>query len=252
MDIHKNARLTPLLRGELAEKVLLHGWTLESAEWQSLNSASRFNTRSCPEGARRTPTPRNHDGVARRRYCPRASELIALKWKDIQWQSGTLKSKRALVQGELKKAKSHDNDFPLAKPVLDVLTLWRQRTPFRGEEDCVFASPHFHGQTPYTYQILFRRHIRPVIARISGLKSSRLAPIGWHILRRSLAALLISDGENVKVTQSQLRHTTPTLPLCLYLQAVSADQQKAHAKVVQMVFPKALSKRFKTESRTAG
>jgi hypothetical protein len=24
-----------------------------------------------------------------------------------------------------------------------------------------FASPHYHGKTPYTYQILFRRHIRP-------------------------------------------------------------------------------------------
>ena len=65
------------------------------------------------------------------------------------------------------------------------------------------------GRTPYTYQILFRRHILPVIERISGLKSSKQAPIGWHTLRRSLATLLISNGENVKVRQSQLRHTTP-------------------------------------------
>ncbi len=82
-----------------------------------------------------------------------------------------------------------------------------------------------------------------MIEKISGLKSSKQAPIGWHTLRRSLATLLISNGENVKVTQSQLRHTTPTLTLGLYSQAVSADQQRAHAKVVRMVRPKARSKK---------
>ena len=55
------------------------------------------------------------------------------------------------------------------------------------------------------------------------------------LLRRSLATLLISNGENVKVAQSQLRHT-PKITLELYAQAVSADQQKAHKKVVQMCF----------------
>jgi hypothetical protein len=35
-----------------------------------------------------------------------------------------------------------------------------------------FASSHYHGKTPYTYQILFRRHIRLVIEKISGIKSS--------------------------------------------------------------------------------
>ena len=51
--------------------------------------------------------------------------------------------------------------LPLAEPVLQVLRLWREHTPYRSEEDWIFASPHYHGKTPYTYQILFR-HIRPV------------------------------------------------------------------------------------------
>jgi site-specific recombinase XerD len=99
-----------------------------------------------------------------------------------------------------------------------------------GDEDWIFASPHYHGKTPYAYQIPFRRHIRPVIERVSSLKSSKQAPIGWHTLRHSVPTLLISNGENVKVAQSQLRHTTPKITLELYAQAVSADQQKAHRK----------------------
>jgi integrase len=178
----------------------------------------------------------------------RASELIAFKWKNVGWEKGILHSEFALVEGELKETKSGSNPLPLAQPVLEVLRLWRVHTPYRSDEDWIFASPHYHGKTPYTYQILFRRHIRPVIERISGLKSSKAAPIGWHTLRRSLATLLISNGENVKVTQSQLRHTTPKITLELYAQAVSADQQKAHKKVVRMVLPLKFSERLKARS----
>ena len=163
----------------------------------------------------------------------RASELVALKWKHVGWDTGILQSQFALVEGELKETKSSNNPLPLAESVLQVLRLWQEHTPHRSEEDWIFASPHYDGKTPYTYQILFRRHIRPVSEKISGLKSSKEAPIGWHTLRRSLATLLISNGENVKVAQSQLRHTTPKITLDLYAQAVSTDQQEAHKKVVQ-------------------
>lgn len=178
----------------------------------------------------------------------RASELVALKWKNVGWTTGILQSDGAIVAGELKETKSRDNALPLARSVLRVLRLWREHTPSRSDEDWIFASPYHHGKTPYTYHILFRRHILPVIERLSGLTSSRQAPIGWHTLRRSLATLLISNGENVKVTQSQLRHTTPKITLELYAQAVSADQHRAHKKVVEMVvparFPEKLQARF--------
>lgn len=152
---------------------------------------------------------------------------------------------------ELKETKSRDNDLPLAKPVLDVLRLWREHTPYRADADWIFASPFYHGRTPYTYQILFRRHILPVIEKITGLKSTKQAPIGWHTLRRSLATLLITNGENVKITQSQLRHTTPKLTLELYAQTVSADQHKAHAKVVSMVLLKQLPQKLKAARANA-
>jgi len=181
----------------------------------------------------------------------RASELIGLKWKNVEWDTGILRSEFALVEGELKETKSRNNPLPLAESVLQVLRLWREKTAYRSNEDWIFASPHYHGKTPYTYQILFRRHIRPVIEKISGIKSSKEAPIGWHTLRRSLATLLISNGENVKVAQSQLRHTTPKITLELYAQAVSADQQEAHKKVVQMVLPAGFSEKLKARSVTA-
>jgi integrase len=45
----------------------------------------------------------------------RASELIALKWKNIGWGTGVLQSEFALVEGELKETKSRNNPLPLAE-----------------------------------------------------------------------------------------------------------------------------------------
>ena len=179
----------------------------------------------------------------------RASELIALKWKNVGWETGILQSEFAFVEGELKETKSRNNPLPLAESVLQVLRLWRENTAYRSDEDWIFASPHYHGKTPYTYQILFCRHIVPS-SRESQIKSSKEAPIGWHTLRRSLATLLISNGENVKVAQSQLRHTTPKITLELYAQAVSADQQEAHKKVVQMMLPSNFPEKLKARGVT--
>lgn len=109
----------------------------------------------------------------------RASELVALKWRNVGWDTSILRSEFAFVEGELKDTKSRNNALPLARPVLNVLRLWREHTPYRSDEDWIFASPHYHGKTPYTYQILFQRHIQPVIERVSNLKSSKQAPIGF-------------------------------------------------------------------------
>lgn len=75
----------------------------------------------------------------------RASELIALQWKNVGWDTGILQSQFAFVEGELKETKSRNNALPLAEPVMQVLRLWREHTPYRSDEDWAFASPHYHG-----------------------------------------------------------------------------------------------------------
>jgi len=72
----------------------------------------------------------------------RASELIALNWKNVGWVTGILQSEFALVEGELKATKSRNNPLPLAESVLKVLRLWRENTAYRSDEDWIFASPH--------------------------------------------------------------------------------------------------------------
>jgi endonuclease V-like protein UPF0215 family len=48
-----------------------------------------------------------------------------------------------------------------------------------------------------------------------------------------------------------LRHTTPKITLELYAQAVTADQQKAHRKVVKMVLPAKFPEALRAKSAVA-
>lgn len=69
-----------------------------------------------------------------------------------------------------------DSDFT---PVFLIINADDFAVPYCGEEDWIFASPFFHGKTPYTYQILFRKHILPVIEKISVSKTAnRLQLVG--------------------------------------------------------------------------
>jgi integrase len=180
----------------------------------------------------------------------RASELTALTWKNVGWDSGMLQSQSAFVKGELKETKSRKNNtLPLAEPVLQVLRLWRERRPYlRRRLDFCQSALSWQGSV----------HLPPKscsavtsVPLSRGFLGSRAASKHQSAVTRfadSLATLLISNGENVKVAQSPLRHTTPKITLELYARAVSADQQKAHSKVVQMVLPMSFQEKLRARS----
>lgn len=51
--------------------------------------------------------------------------------------------------------------------------------------------------------------------------------MGWHTFRRSLASLLGDKGEDIKVVQELLRHSTSTLTRDLYQQADEGAKRQA-------------------------
>jgi integrase len=72
---------------------------------------------------------------------------------------------------------------------------------FNQLEDWVFASLKTGGQRSYWPGMLIRWHLRPA-ARAAGMKDG----IGWHTFRRTVATLLVENGENIKVVQELARH----------------------------------------------
>ena len=164
----------------------------------------------------------------------RVSELLALKWDDIDFQHLEINVRRAIVYGVVGacKSKASRKPVPLDPFLAEILWKWRTITAYNQSEDWVFASPKTKGQKPYRPGMLIRWHLRPA-AESAGVK----ARIGWHTFRRTIATLLIANGEDVKTVQESLRHANSKITLDLYAQAVTPIKRRAQSRVVRMLLP---------------
>lgn len=162
----------------------------------------------------------------------RVSELLALKWHDINFESLEICLNRGVVHqviGDLKTEASR-KPLPLNSDLAQSLLTWRRISPFNQEDDWVFASPEKQGKQPYWPENLLRRHIRTA-ARRCGINK----PIGWHTFRHSYTTHLKANGEDGKVVQESLRHANSRITLDAYTQALTPAKREAQTKVVRMM-----------------
>jgi integrase len=175
----------------------------------------------------------------------RASELLGLRWLDVDFESLEINLNQGVVHQVIGKLKTEASQKPmpidpeLARSLLE----WRRMSPFNEKTDCVFASPEMKGQQPYWPENLLRRHIRPA-AEKCGIRKT----IGWRTFRHSYATQLKANGEDVKVVQESLRHANSRITLDTYTQASTPAQRQAQSKVVNMILPK----RIQTARREEG
>lgn len=165
----------------------------------------------------------------------RASELLGLKWQDVDFESLEINLNHGIVHqvvGELKTEASR-KPIPLDPVLAGVILEWRNLSPFNQQSDWVFASPEMKGLQPYWPENLLRRHIRPAALRCGIHKT-----IGWHTFRHSYATQLKANGEDVKVVQESLRHANSRITLDTYTQALTPAKRQAQTKVVSMILPK--------------
>ena len=164
----------------------------------------------------------------------RVSELLGLKWSDVNFELLEICLKRGVVHqipGDVKTEASR-KPIPLDPDLAQSLLEWRQASPFNQDIDWVFASPEMEGKQPYWPENLLRRHIRPAAKRCAIHK-----PIGWHTFRHSYATHLKANGEDVKVVQESLRHANSRITLDTYTQALTPAKREAQTKVVRMILP---------------
>lgn len=164
----------------------------------------------------------------------RVSELIGLKWSDVDFDSLQVNLSRSVVcqvVGTMKTEASR-KPLPLDCAIVAALLRWRALTPYNDPEDWIFASPGVNGQKPYWPEMLLRRHVRPA-ARRAGIQKN----VGWHTFRRTYATLLKANGEDVKVTQELMRHANSMITLDIYAQAVTPAKREAQRRVVEMIQP---------------
>ena len=89
------------------------------------------------------------------------------------------------------------------------------------------------GKQPVWLSAVMRDIIQPPARKLGITKK-----ISRHTFRHTFSSILKANGEDVKVVQELLRHTTSRMTLDTYTQALSPDKRAAQSKVVSMISPK--------------
>lgn len=131
----------------------------------------------------------------------RSSELLALRWKDILFDSGQISVERSYSRGEFNPPKSRAGirkvDVP--KALLLELRKWRIASGRTGENDLVWSTA---SGRPLSRGNLLRRHYRP------ALKRANVPYRHFHTLRHTFCSLLIAQGEDIHYVKTMLGHST--------------------------------------------
>lgn len=162
----------------------------------------------------------------------RRSELIGLKWSDVDFEKLELSVVRSAYRQRVGRCKTEisKKPVPLDPWVAEELLGWKRVAPYNQPDDWVFASTRKRGKQPYSPDSLLKRCIRPAAVRAKITKR-----IGWHTFRRTFSTLLKANGEDVKVVQELLRHATVKVTLEVYAQAVTPAKRQAQSKVVGLL-----------------
>ena len=169
----------------------------------------------------------------------RCGELIGMQWGDIDFsrkQMSVIRSVVEMVSGKV-KTEASQKTVPLDDFMIDELLAWYRITPYKKPEDWVFASDSpragaKRGRQPYWPSTIMRMFIKPAANRLG------IGNISWHTFRHTYSTLLHANGEDPKVVQELLRHSSIKVTMDIYTQAVTSAKRKAQSRVVEQIVPK--------------
>lgn len=163
----------------------------------------------------------------------RISELVALKWEDIDSEKKLITIQRKFTRGELGKTKweASEAGLPMDEAVLAVLNAWRPNTD--GSE-WIFPSPITGG--PRSASMLLQKGLKPIAQELG------LGHVTWHTLRHACRSWLGSAGASVGAQKDLLRQADISTTMNIYGHALTAEMREAHERMVsKLLTPKQTS-----------
>jgi len=173
----------------------------------------------------------------------RMGELLAMKWRNLDWDRQQYFVKEMLAR----KREGYEKSFAATKtpgsaqPVdltPTCLRLLREHKRRQAEEkdkageeyqdnDLIFATSR---GTPLDHKNIVNRQFNPI------LKAAGLRHIRFHDLRHTCASLLIAQGESPKYVQKQLRHASIQITFDRYGHLFPDTNRKAARKLDETLF----------------
>lgn len=162
----------------------------------------------------------------------RRSELMGLKWRDVDFISSRIEITRSVVDQAVGKCKTEASQKPVVidENVVRALIAWRQESMYTGPDDWVWASPHRKGKQPLWLSTIMRYYIQPAVER-AGIRKL----IGWHTFRHTFSSLVKSLGVDAKVVQELVRHASFGTTMNGYTQALEASKRQAQQQLAALI-----------------
>jgi len=162
----------------------------------------------------------------------RISEVLGLKWMDIDWKTLQMEVTRSVVDGIVGKCKTETSrrPVPIDEFTADELLSWKKETCYAKSGDWVFASEKVQGKMPPWTDTLLDRFLQPAAKRAGITKW-----VGFHSFRHTYSTLLKANGEDVKVVQELMRHANISTTMNVYTKALTPAKREAQSRVVDVL-----------------
>jgi integrase len=130
----------------------------------------------------------------------RQGELLALRWRDVDWKVKRVRVRHSCVRGHLgkTKSKSGERSVPMASRVAEEMRSLRGHSSFLKDDDLVFAHPETGSFLP----------ISPMRQRFkSALKAAGVRDIRFHDLRHTFGTrMAASPNVSMRNIQEWMGH----------------------------------------------
>jgi integrase len=163
----------------------------------------------------------------------RVSELLVLKWSDINFTERTMRVTRAVVHGRIDEVKTEysEDDLPLDARFAEVLIDWRSR--------CLLTEGNWIFPNPSTGKPFHASPIQQDYVAPAGKHLGFGRNVGWHTFRHTYRSLLGASGAPMGVQQKLMRHAQIGTTMDVYGDAYMDNKRDANSKVVEMVLQRA-------------
>ena len=156
----------------------------------------------------------------------RVSELLALKWEDLDVTNKTIFIRRKFTRGRIGKTKTPASraKLPVADGLFEILMEWKKKT---GDSEWLFPSSRTGG--PRSDSMLLQKGLKPIAVK-HGVPN-----ITWHALRHACRAWLSSSGATLTTQKGLLRHADESTTSDISGYPMNEDMRKAHDNLVSQL-----------------
>lgn len=172
----------------------------------------------------------------------RQGELLALRWRDIDWTARKIRVRRSYVRGEYGKPKSKRSSraVPLATRVARELERHYKRSAYQADDQLVFGHPELGSPLDRSK---IRKRFRKAVKRAGAGPDVR-----FHDLRHTFGTRMAAAGVALRTLQEWMGHRD------IKTTQIYADYQPGHGEdeLVDRAFDANLPRRHGDQTASAG